>query len=219
MAINGDNIKRFMAAQERAKKLIDMDVKGGFSKYKNKAIQQAEMTLNENLEQQFVQEKPQQTQNMTMNLTNEQISKTNSKLPKEILESFKNKSIDTSPLGYGVTSSILDEVNYRTNGKLYNEQETKIPTVQTKQINENIHINTPTNNQNIDYSMIKMIVEDCMKKYVGTVKKTILNESKKNNVGELQAMKIGDKFSFITKNGDLYEAELKFIKNLNNKKG
>jgi hypothetical protein len=99
---------------------------------------------------------------------------------------------------------------------LYKE-ETKSQTQQPqKQI---VETTQQTNNSNVDYSMIKMIVEECMRKYVGTLKKTILNESKTSSNGELQAMKIGDKFSFITKNGDLYEAELKFIKNLNNKKG
>ena len=65
-----------------------------------------------------------------------------------------------------------------------------------------------------------MIVEDCMRKYTSALKKSILSESKINeNVGTLQAMKIGDKFSFITSNGDLYEAKLTFIKNMNTKKG
>ena len=97
------------------------------------------------------------------------------------------------------------------------KEETKSQTQQPqKQI---VETTQSTNNSNVDYSMIKMIVEECMRKYVGSLKKTILNESKSNSSDELQAMKIGDKFSFITKNGDLYEAELKFIKNLNNKKG
>ena len=64
--------------------------------------------------------------------------------------------------------------------------------------------------------MIKMIVEDCMKKYTSALKKSMINESK-NSDDSLKAMKIGDKFSFITKNGDLYEAELKFVKNINKK--
>ena len=213
MAASEESIKRFMMAQDRAKKLIQMDVNGGLKQYEQKARQNAEMCLNEETTPQYQTQTPHQQMNYAQETLN---IKTNSKLPKEILESFKTKQIDPSPLGYGVSSSILDEVNYRTQGKLYKE-ETKSQTQQPqKQI---VETTQPTNNSNVDYSMIKMIVEECMRKYVGTLKKTILNESKSNSSDELQAMKIGDRFSFITKNGDLYEAELKFIKNLNNKKG
>ena len=213
MAASEESIKRFMMAQDRAKKLIQMDVNGGLKQYEQKARQNAEMCLNEESTPQYQPPTPQEQMSYTQAPLN---VKTNSKLPKEILESFKTKQIDPSPLGYGVSSSILDEVNYRTQGKLYKE-ETKSQTQQPqKQI---VETTQPTNNSNVDYSMIKMIVEECMRKYVGSLKKTILNESKSNSSDELQAMKIGDRFSFITKNGDLYEAELKFIKNLNNKKG
>ena len=57
-----------------------------------------------------------------------------------------------------------------------------------------------------------------MRKYTSALKKSILNESKNADTnGTLKAMKVGDKFSFITDNGDLYEAKLTFIKNLNKK--
>lgn len=205
MAASEESIKRFMMAQDRAKKLIQMDVNGGLKQYEQKARQSAEMSLNEDITTQY---QPQQ-QITSYNQESSNI-KSNSKLPKEILESFKTKQIDPSPLGYGVSSSILDEVNYRTQGKLYNEETNKLPQSKIKQqIVENVQMPT-----NVDYSMIKMIVEDCMKKYVSSIKKTIINESKNSN-DELQALKIGNKFSFITKNGDLFEAELKFIKNLN----
>lgn len=212
MAASEESIKRFMMAQDRAKKLIQMDVNGGLKQYEQKARQNAEMCLNEESTPQY---QPQQQMSYAQESLN---IKTNSKLPKEILESFKTKQIDPSPLGYGVTSSILDEVNMRTQGKLYNEEK-NIPQPK-QQITETVqpHQNLP-NTTNVDYSMIKMIVEECMRKYVGSLKKTILTESKNNSNDELQAMKIGDKFSFITKNGDLYEAQLKFIKNINNKKG
>ena len=214
MAASEEQIQRFMIAQERAKKLIQMDVNGDMKKYAAKARESAVASLNENAETplQTAPQAPQtQPQDFVIN-----VNKTNSKLPKEILESFKTKQIDATPLGYGVSSSILDEVNYRTQGKLYKEETTSTPQPQ-QQIIETVQA-TPTVQTNVDYSMIKMIVEECMRKYVGSLKKTILNESKNYiSTDELKAMKIGDKFSFITKNGDLYEAELKFIKNLNKK--
>ena len=118
--------------------------------------------------------------------------------------------VTTSPTDY--QGSVLDMVQQASGGKIFSEE-------------KHIAVEQPTNTQpivqsNIDYSMIKMIVEDCMRKYTSALKKSILSESKINeNVGTLQAMKIGDKFSFITSNGDLYEAKLTFIKNMNTKKG
>ena len=47
MAASEESIKRFMMAQDRAKKLIQMDVNGGLKQYEKKARQNAEMCLNE----------------------------------------------------------------------------------------------------------------------------------------------------------------------------
>lgn len=199
MTATDDKIKRFMEAQSRAKKIIQMDANGGLKKYAKQATQMAESALNE---------QPMMEYQSAPTYNEPQRIKTNSKLPKEILESFQNKQIDMTPLSYGVTTSILDEVNHRTQGQLFK---------QTKQEKQHKIVETTNAQQpNIDYSMIKMIVEDCMKKYTSALKKSILNESKTNN-DNLKAMKIGDKFSFITNNGDLYEANLKFIKNINKK--
>ena len=62
--------------------------------------------------------------------------------------------------------------------------------------------------------MIKNIVESAVKKYISSATKKIINENTDKG-GQLKAMKIGDKFSFITDNGDIYEAKLTFKKNIN----
>lgn len=203
MAITNEKLERFMAAQNRAKKLIQMDMSGELNKYSGKATEIYEANMNGSTPQQTQQSYSYETTEKPLSIPQ------NSKLPKEIIESFKSKQIDVSPLGYGVTSSILDEVNMRTQGQLFNEQ---------KNQNAVVENNTIQQSTNVDYSMIKMIVEDCMKKYTSALKKSLLNENQtKSKNDQLQAMKIGDKFSFITKNGDLYEADLKFIKNINKK--
>ena len=128
-------------------------------------------------------------------------------MPTEIIESFKKQP---SPTDY--QGSVLDMVQQASGGKIFSEEKHRTIEQTTN--------TQPIVQSNIDYSMIKMIVEDCMRKYTSALKKSILSESKTNeNVGTLQAMKIGDKFSFITSNGDLYEAKLTFIKNMNTKKG
>lgn len=208
MAELDEKVSRFMQAQERAKKIIQMDNQGTVSQYKAKALSEGKISYGED----GVNFTPQPTQNNNMSQYAQMppISSSNSKLPKEILESFKVQP----NMGMGMMSngSVLDIVNDMSSGKLQEQAQQ----VQAIQNNNNL---TSMNNAPIDYSMIKMIVEDCMKKYVSSIKKSILSESKENNIGTLQAMKIGNKFSFITNTGDLYEAELKFVKNVKTKKG
>lgn len=209
MAQLDENVSRFMQAQNKARKLIQMDSKGTLDSYKNKAMQEGRMSYNSNGEVTI-------TTSSTSNYNTQsfqgvpQMSSSNSKLPKEILESFK-----TQPsVGMGMISegSVLDVVNNMSNNQLFEEKHS---------VHEQVPMSSQSNVVNsstVDYSMIKMIVEDCMKKYMSALKKSMLNEQKENNNGTLQAMKIGDKFSFITNTGDLYEAELKFIKNIKTKK-
>lgn len=198
------NINSFIMAKDRARKLIQMDTNGTLGQIKQKAISEGKMSYSPNgdvMTQSIDEYRPHNSGAIPTNI------KSKSKLPTEIIESFKKQP---SPTDY--QGSVLDMVQQASGGKIFSEE-------------NHITVEQPTNTQpivqsNIDYSMIKMIVEDCMRKYTSALKKSILSESKINeNVGTLQAMKIGDKFSFITSDGDLYEAKLTFIKNMNTKKG
>lgn len=125
-----------------------------------------------------------------------------SKLPKEILESFSKNYIDQSALDPRLAN--LDDI----------KPQPKPQQRERKQINEVKNVNS-----GVDYEIIKSIVESTVKKYMGAYSKKIINESKQNNDNGIAAVQfLGDKFSFITKNGDLYEATLKFKQNLNENK-
>lgn len=137
----------------------------------------------------------------------------NTSLPTEIFESMTKNYIDTTQMAKGIPElggSVLDNLNIKREKK---------PTV----IKETVEQPQVVQTSNVDYSLIKTIVEDCVKKYTSALKKSIINESKELNEvktnNSLQAMKIGEKFSFIDNEGNLYEAKLTFIKNINNKKG
>ena len=71
----------------------------------------------------------------------------------------------------------------------------------------------------IDYGLIKDIVENAVKKYITALGKKMLTENKAvNENNEINAIQFtGKKFVFVTKGGDLFESNLKFIKNVNNK--
>ena len=114
----------------------------------------------------------------------------NSKLPKEILESFSENYIDQE-------APILDQMGV-TNGEQQIIQEEIIP----------------SQNNGIDYGLIKNIIESSVKKYTAALYKKMINESKSNDNNIAAVRFTGDKFAIITKNGDLYEANMTFKKNV-----
>lgn len=132
----------------------------------------------------------------------------NSKLPREIVESMTNNPIDTSVLD--VNRSVLE-----TSGVIPGVPAQKKRNATT--INEQVAYNqTPAQQQQVDYSLIKSIVEECVRKYTSAVTKKVIKECKESSgMNELKAMKVGNKFSFITENGDVYEATLKYKRNIN----
>ncbi len=125
-------------------------------------------------------------------------------LPKEILESFQATNVDYEKLN--PKQSILDIMGVTS----HDGQE-------QQHVKETVEPAVNQSNPQVDYSLIKDIVENAVKKYISGYSKKIIEESKKtsNTNGEVKAIKIGDKFSFITENGDIYEAKLTFKKNIN----
>lgn len=121
----------------------------------------------------------------------------NSSLPKEILESFTKNPLELK------TPSVLDNIDTSD--------------VHKTAISET---NGLLPNNGIDYKLIEGIVEKTVKKYAVALNKKIISEGKDQNanLNELKAMKIGNKFSFISENGDIYEAKLIYKGNIRNKK-
>lgn len=124
------------------------------------------------------------------------ISTTNSRLPKEILESFAKNPLHTED-----EIPVLDSMGVTNGHQVINE------TIQRPQVEAKV-----------DYELIKSIVESTVKKYMGALSKKLLSESKNNSDNNVAAVQItGDKFIMVTKNGDLYEANMVYKKNVNKK--
>lgn len=215
------NMNRFLAIKDKARKIMQMDRSGELDKIRDNAARSGKLSMNEGIEpvaempMNAYPQAPQMSQMPQYIPQTQPMGMGSSKLPSAILESFKNKQIDTSVMGLSTTGSVLDRINFNTQGALFEQTQPKQEVKEVKVVTEQTQ---PTVSTSVDYSMIKMIVEECMRKYSSALKKTIINESKTtSNEGTLKAMKVGDKFSFITDNGDLYEAKLTFIKNINKK--
>ena len=70
----------------------------------------------------------------------------------------------------------------------------------------------------VDYQLIGNMIEETVRKYAKALSKRMLKESKDGSSNNISALKLGDTFSFITENGDLYEATLTFKRNITKKR-
>lgn len=124
----------------------------------------------------------------------------NKGLPREILESFSKNYIDQSV--FDPNRSVLDKMGI-TGDNMQPQQENYVP--QQSQ-----------SSAKVDYEMIKAIVESSVKKYVNALGKKMLNENKSvANLDEINAIQITDKkIAIVTKNGNLFEGKLNFVKNI-----
>lgn len=192
-----ENINRFMNAQQRAKQLIQMDCNGTINQIARKAANEGKIDLNPNTNTNAYPSQQQQIKEDYDKLPN--FYKNKSKLPLEIVQSFQNDPINVNE-GIMSEKSVLDKI---------------MPNIPNNPINETNNTDLiNSSNSNVDYSLIKTIVEDCIKKQLKPIAKKLITE----NIGnDIQALKLGNKFTFITKNGDIYEAKLTFIKNIKEK--
>lgn len=137
----------------------------------------------------------------------------NKGLPKEIYESFMENPLNNTN---DLSTSFLDEM--LSNGKLKYQEDSTIE--EKTNIEENIskeNLNT-SSSQTFDYSILKLIIEDAIDRKLNEYKKTLLNESNSNKqILSTIGIRNG-KLTFLSSNGDLYEAELKFVKNVKSKK-
>lgn len=84
----------------------------------------------------------------------------------------------------------------------------KTPPISTIPSTNEIINETVYPNNSIDYSMIKDIVNECLNSQFNQIKNALINESTVKGF----TIKNGNKIQFLTKNGDLYEGELKLKK-------
>ena len=145
-----------------------------------------------------------------------------SNVPAAIREAFMNNPIDESSL-YGAFTAGGDGSLDFLNEMTMSQQQPQItqPTQDVRQlVNEGIGYTSssqPQVSQQIDYPMIRTIVEEIVRKYAVSLKKNILAESKQNGINEVNTIAFGDSFKFLTKNGDIYEAKLVKKGNINKK--
>lgn len=196
---NMSAVERIKAAREKSLRLMQMDADGTLDKY----LKEGKVQRNTQASETPMQPQPRQPRPIDTS----RLSESAKHIPREILESFATNKIDDSALLDGVFDSqnalsMLDEgVQAKPKAKV-------TESVQTQPIQQVL-------TQSVDYPMIRTIVEDVVRKQIGALSKKMLNESKTSDISTIT---LGKTFKFLAKNGDIYEAKLQKIGNINEQK-
>lgn len=204
-----ETLSNLMKNRENIRRIMAMDSNGKMDTMLENAVKNGSVSYTDD----GVTYKPKRKQvNDNRVVVNEQIMK-NSRMPKAILESFQSNPGIEAPSEYSPSCSVLDGLGLESLDELRNERS------QQEMIREN------TTTGPIDYSLLRTIINEAVqenvKKYISALTKKLLSEGVTvggNSGSTVQAIKLGENFSFINENGDVYEATLKYKTNLNTKK-
>lgn len=127
-----------------------------------------------------------------------------SKLPKEIIMDIMNNPIESDD-----AVSILDNIspNFQQNRPQLKENSSN-----TLETNLAAKTNILSQSQ-IDYSLIKAIIDESVKRNLSEMKNSLINENVENNI-KLMRINNGNKIQILDTKGNLYEGVLKFKKNI-----
>jgi phosphoenolpyruvate carboxylase len=148
--------------------------------------------------------KPMNTQTnqsmMSMPMPHQNNMKSNSKLPKAILNSLKN-----NPINEDASIPVLDKLNIEP---ILQQQ----PTYVQETVNYQPQAQYKST-MNIDYNYIRSIVNECIQNNLQQIKEELLKES------SLKVVRLGgeNKIQLIDNKNNLYESKLEFKRNLNKK--
>lgn len=137
-----------------------------------------------------------------------------SKLPRQIIE-----SIAANPLDMTVVDPKMDAFTEKLKQTLPNsfnrsyEIQEKLEKQDRQELNEVQGNNNATPaSVNVDYELIKTIVESVVDKKINELKKGMVNENLSyGSNSSLKAMKLGEKFLFLDSDNNIFECQMKYI--------
>ena len=128
-----------------------------------------------------------------------------SNLPEHIKKSMLEHNIDRSGLG---GTSVLDSMGIKPKKNVKVTQRT--PITEQQQMPQQYAM--PSVQNNVDYSIIRAVVNECLKEYFG---KQPLNEG----ISALETVALkGKTISLVDNKGNIYQGNLKLVGNTNDKK-
>ncbi len=204
-------------SMSRAKKLMQLDANGTLDKIANGARNGVSESLGGGVttDQLMTTKRNRSTDALPIQGV---MSVAASNVPQAIRESFAKNPIDVNSL-YG-TQGGTDELSF------LNEtvQQPNAPR-QTQNVRQIVNEGLGTQqtqqyvpSSQIDYPMIRTIVEETVRKYALALNKKIISEGKEKQGGKLTTLTIGESFKFLDDDGNLYECTMKKIGNIKDKK-
>ena len=151
-------------------------------------------------------------------------------VPAAIRESFANMTINDSSLYSAFGGGGNDDLSFLTEG-MQEEQVQEPPrrqrvNAQTQDVRQIVNEGLGYQQQQytpqmqvpaqVDYPMIRTIVEEIVRKYAVSLNKKIINESKETN--EVNTISLGKTFKFLDSKGNIYECQMKRVGNINDRK-
>jgi hypothetical protein len=208
-------IERIKAAREKSLKIMQMDMNGSLGKIAESKRNSIAEAVN-GAEPKYATNPPQgtvpQVNNTVRPMQRTTFGPSASKLPSAILESFKTNpgGDDNEMMRQVMTGSndlaFLDEMAVQ-------RKQAVRETVQQPQVQTTAQVSA-----GIDYPMIRTIVEEIVRKYASSIAKKVINESKGSNASTVNTMMLGEKFKFLTDDGDIYECTMKRVGNVKDRK-
>lgn len=141
---------------------------------------------------------------------------TNTRLPQQIVESMAQNPVNPQLAGAGVLDSGPSiEALLAARG-----MQTAAPINQVNEVMQTVQpAAAPVNTASINYEMIQAIVENIVKKYTSALKQQVLKEINiPQGINEGQVLQVGNGFTVVAKNGDIYRIAFEKQGNINESK-
>ena len=210
MATQQERAAKLKAVASRSLKLMQMDANGTLDKIAESKMSDINLSLNENSNL---------TTDSMMNVNRNQgtpqpiqtsrMSAAASNVPLAIRESFQSQPPASNQ---ELTSSVLDGVF----GDVLTEKRQQ--PVQQQVITEQVsQPQAQYSSSQIDYPMIRTIVEEIVRKYTSALNKKLMTESKQTTP-QVNTIALGETFKFLDSEGNIYEAKMVKTGNINKKK-
>jgi len=212
MANGIDRTSIVQNAMSRAAKLMQLESNGTLDKIAAEHKDGIETSLNGEVltEELMTTSRNRKTQ---APIATRQMGQNASNVPQAIREAFMNNPIDDSALYQGLGDG--RDISFLTEGLAPKQQVT--PPQNVRQIvNEGMGTQQPQMTQQIDYPMIRTIVEEIVRKYAVSLNKKIINESKQTP-NQVNTIALGETFKFLDNDGNIYECTMKKVGNVKNK--
>ena len=206
MTIQEERAAKIKAARNKSLRLMQMDANGTLDKIaegKKDKINES-FTDGADITTESLLSTPRQ--NVSNGIPTGRMSVAAGNVPSVIRESFQSQP----PLAQQeVTTSVLDGMF----GDLLQERQKPQQAI-TETVQQPQHVVQQYPSQ-IDYPMIRTIVEEIVRKYTSSLSKKMVNEGKGS---EVNTISLGKSFKFLANNGDIFECTMRKVGNINKKK-